>query len=871
MSIASARDTLFVVDITNHGSSFARYASNKEYDVTGNSYSKNGELSPDGMREMYTLGQKFKSEYVDKQRFMPSRFDPASVYLHSVIDQSSLMSAYAFMLGAYPDSISYLNLNMENSLDHQKFVRKTLGLPETPGPQGATAVPVNVEEGFMYWRDPAKTCPAVYQKMQAHLDAASQALNAEYKSKLYPELATLFKRPQDKLTFSSTHYYLDDYLVAKKYGFPYPKSQDQQRTDKMIEEYERDYYYDGLLGGNDISRVIATPLLNYVLINTFAQGEVAKGTLTDAKLKLLKHSHFFADEVPFAAFLKAIGYPQGTSPQPGQNIRFELFKTNNKPYVRATLDGKPLNFAEAEKGIFELDTFLKVLYPTMYFGTVDDACSGREDIALNIYPKCQNYQQYLMQYLAEVTQVNTKIVKKCHLSEKVIPVPVRRPERTIEHRVDLINVGFVEIVQIPQTKCRIDTRVIERPVPIVEEKVVVREVERLVTEKPTHIHHITIATPDKPNVIPPMLIEEAPAWGFPWWLLLVPLLCCIPCLALLCCRKKKPAPVAKPKQPMAPVVVKPLEPPKEKEVMAVRTEERHSPERKFVIEKKIVDEGEEIEAEITRELQKSRVIREAHAARAVSHGRHTAAEIAAESALSRGSGGGRKRRIKTIKKFGQVIGREEQIVDEDGNVIRSERIGMDENEAASDHHMRSGPDVGYYEATGGEERYYRGADGTEHYARATREREYSRGGDLIGGAMSGTSRSRRGYSSGRHIEGSASLGGGLGGGAGFGGGLSGRAGGAGGGAGGGLGYGGGAGGRSGSGGYSPGRYSSGRYSPGGSRGRTGYGGGEGDRDYGRYSPRGGSPRGLNISREERQIERATRSRGGFYPQDDDEE
>ena len=730
------------MDISNHGSSFAKYAANKEFDVTGNSYSKNGELSPLGMKQMYELGQNFKTEYIDKQPFLSSRFDSNSVFLQSISDQSSLMSAYAFILGAYPDSVSYLNLNMPNALDHQKLVRKTLGLSETPRTSGTSPVSIKVEEGFMFWSDASRQCPEIYSKAQSHLKEAESALNNEYKNKLYPELAKTFKKSQNNFNFETTHKYLDDYFVAKNQGLSYPKF--GTATNKLIEEYERDYYYEGVMGGNEIPRVVATPLLNYLLVNTFVKGESAKGKLSDKDVADLKHSHFFADEIGFSAFLKAIGYSQGQSPQPGQNIRFELFNSNKQQYVRATLDGRPMNFAESKQGIFELDTFLKTIYPMMYFGSIDNVCSGKEDISLNVYPKCQNFDDYLMMYLTNFKKIDHKIVQKCHLTEKVVPHAVRRPV-----------VDIIAPPPPPPQKCPIRTEVIERAFPVIEEKVVVHEVERLVTEKPTHIHHIVIETPEKPAVLPPSFIEEGPSSGFPWWIWLLPLLCCIPLLALLCCIKRKKPAVARPKQPMAPVIAKPLGKPREKEIMAVKTEERHSPERKFVIERKAIDEGEEIEMEITRELQKSRVIREAHESRAVSHGRHTAAEIAAESNMSRGSGGGRKRRIKTIKKFGQVIGREEQILDEDGNVIKSERIGMDENEAASDHRMMTSSYHGNV-IVGSDNQYMREGDGTEHHFKQTYEREggYDEGGS---GTMGAEIRSRRGYSSGRHLEGSSNV------------------------------------------------------------------------------------------------------------------
>ena len=105
-----ARDPIFVMDVSNHGASGSKYASNSEYDVTGNNYSKTGQLTSTGMKQMQDSGKDFRREYIDQLKFMPAKFDPDTVYYHSIVDQSSLISAYSFNLGAYPDSVSFFRI-----------------------------------------------------------------------------------------------------------------------------------------------------------------------------------------------------------------------------------------------------------------------------------------------------------------------------------------------------------------------------------------------------------------------------------------------------------------------------------------------------------------------------------------------------------------------------------------------------------------------------------------------------------------------------------------------------------------------------------------------------------------------------------------
>jgi len=623
----------------------------------------------------------------------------------------------------------------------------------------------------------------MYKNVLKSLRSAEESADDDYKSDLFPQLASTFGRSRNKVTFESAYKYLDDYLVAKRLGKKYPKFSDQASIDRLIEDYERDYFYEGLVGGSEIPRVVATPLINYAMLNTYAKSQEAQGKIRDSQIHQLKHSHFFANEMAFAAFLKALGKPQSEAPQGGENFRVELFETNNQNFVSVSLNGKPMNLAGSNHGIFELDDFLKNIYPKMYFGDIDDVCVGREEISLNVFPKCQDYMDYLGTYIKSSVYTETKKVKKCHLSRKAVTEVVAPPAITtrVKPIEKPVRVGFVEIVQSAPQRPKVDLKVVEidRPVayavpvveerivvkeiekpvrvnvPVVEEKIVVQEVEKLIQEKPTHIHHINLKEPEEPVVIAPTNFaqEEEPSSAWPWWLLLIPLLCLIPCLAFLCCRRKKVEPVTRPKQPMAPVLRKPVE----KEIMHIKTEERNSPERKFVIEKKVVDEAAEIEQEITRELRKSRAVRESRAVRDVSRGRQTTLEIAAEAAMSRGSGGGRRKRIKTIKKFGEVIGKEIQYLDNDGNVIRTERVGVDEGDARSERFASGTRAIGKTEVVSSNSaRYLRSSGGGGQTYKESYGAEERLGDNLVSSSNLVANRasraSRRGYSSGRHMD-----------------------------------------------------------------------------------------------------------------------
>jgi len=64
---------------------------------------------------------------------------------------------------------------------------------------------------------------------------------------------------KDVINFENAHFYIDDYMTAKKLKQPMKKDfKDPTKAQDMIAEYNRDYMYEGVLGGNQVSRVISS-------------------------------------------------------------------------------------------------------------------------------------------------------------------------------------------------------------------------------------------------------------------------------------------------------------------------------------------------------------------------------------------------------------------------------------------------------------------------------------------------------------------------------------------------------------------------------------------------------------------------------------
>jgi len=98
------------------------------------------------------------------------------------------------------------------------------------------------------------------------------------------------------------------------------------------------------------------------------------------------------------------------------------------------------------------------------------------------------------------------------------PVAKYNPYETNEHKADIPFLHPVEVQQVIH-----DTRVVMVPQPVPKQIIH----EKLITEKPTEIHHIQL----EKSAAPVAFAEIAPAaagWPWWWWIPLLLLCCCLP-------------------------------------------------------------------------------------------------------------------------------------------------------------------------------------------------------------------------------------------------------------------------------------------------------------------------------------------------------
>lgn len=400
-----------------HGATAPRYTQNPNYRVTSNTYKElPGELTDPGSLQMERKGKKFKQEFIDEKKLLPNEFRPENFYHKTYNDQPSPLSAYAFMLGAYPDSIAWIQFQtmggpateppytMEEEID----VRKDLSLTTTPNKLSTRDMTIMSEtSGRTFFNDPKNNCPQMHKEMVENLDVATSKYTDNKRfDALYEEMEKTLGVPDNTLTFKNAHLYLDDYSCAQANGLPYPKFEEQEVVNAWISNYYRRYYYEGRMGNSlDLSRVLSNRFFTYLLTTMYGKYKVARGEIKNDHYDHLKYAQFTGNENALISADKLINDNPSDPilpPRFGSTMRFELFEDGGRYYVKSTMDEDPVKIKGDIDGIIPYEDFMKHIYSLLYFGDVDKYCSGQESTKGRDIPPQSSYEKYIWEQHAEL-------------------------------------------------------------------------------------------------------------------------------------------------------------------------------------------------------------------------------------------------------------------------------------------------------------------------------------------------------------------------------------------------------------------------------------------------------------------------------------
>ena len=365
-----------MVDLQEHGITSPRFTENPAYKTTSNDYEVYpGELTEKGIFQMEEKGKQLRRDYIESNQFLPIEFKPQNFYLKSYRDEPSILSSYATVLGAYPDSVNWIqyqhmggNSAAPFERNDEKNIRQTLGLSDSPSQLSTREATIWSEKnGRTFFNDPSTNCPQMQKQMSLNLDAANRKYTENKRfDALYEQMSHNFNVPESDLNFKNAHLYLDDYITSKANGKPVPQFEEQIVADQWMQSYYRKYYYEGLYGENtDLSRVASNHFFTYLLTAMYGKYKTSKGELSSDHYSNLKYSQFTGNENAMVAALKLMKDKSSDPVLPptfGSTLRYELFEQGGQYYVQGTIDGKTANLEGDIDGIMPYEDFMNMIY-----------------------------------------------------------------------------------------------------------------------------------------------------------------------------------------------------------------------------------------------------------------------------------------------------------------------------------------------------------------------------------------------------------------------------------------------------------------------------------------------------------------------------
>ena len=131
-----------------------------------------------------------------------------------------MLSAYAFMLGLYPNSVKNPKLRDESlPVPHEKLetLRTDLNLEKIPS-NGIDALIQTQKDDYALPSSIVTTCGGIVPLVKEQLLEVQPEFDNLYGNRLYDDMAKTLKIPRSELRFTTAYKWLDEYVCAKAEG-----------------------------------------------------------------------------------------------------------------------------------------------------------------------------------------------------------------------------------------------------------------------------------------------------------------------------------------------------------------------------------------------------------------------------------------------------------------------------------------------------------------------------------------------------------------------------------------------------------------------------------------------------------------------------
>lgn len=353
---------------------------------------------------MFELGKEVGQAFSDFLK--KDKYDDNRLYVRALNDQPSIVSAYSFLLGIFPDALNGLEVHADQ-LDGElpvessdiDSVRPDIGLQtDRNGKYEALDIfPGNKDHVFV--AQVFEQYPSLKNKVVENLKAAEKAYLAKYGDGLFKSLATAFGKGENDLNFQNSLMYLDDYFTAQNNKKDIKFTLDASTKSKLQKYYEF-YFKDGFLKEDHINEVFSHAYLSQLLaiLNARATAHQSFKDHCSQLISNLRVGLFTGNHLSVAAVLRIFEEDDiDYTPSFASGLAFKLFVRGEAYWVQALYDGEPLKLQGKanNKGEISLEVFSKYIWEKLYKGDVNLVSTGGEDPFAVHHNKYKTYRDFL--------------------------------------------------------------------------------------------------------------------------------------------------------------------------------------------------------------------------------------------------------------------------------------------------------------------------------------------------------------------------------------------------------------------------------------------------------------------------------------------
>ncbi|CAI2383984.1 unnamed protein product [Moneuplotes crassus] len=382
------RDTLYISSLITHGERTPLFTGNAEYQVTGVNYDQGpGRITVTGERSLSARGQQLKNDY-GNGRFFETNYVPDDIFVRSINDQKSIIGAYSYLLGSYPDSLDGVTLESDieklNDIPVTNYdvntVRSNLNLgnPRSKTTQ-AKIHPGNPDALFL--TQVGKTYPGQREKIDQQLFEAKNEYERTHGTRFYEDFARAIHKPDDNINFYSAYKYADDIIAAQANG--------QRSAVNLSPELQNDldvyyghYFGDGLFRDYDLNRAFSHNYLSSVAHELQLKMEDDQsGDHKNEQIHSMKQTVYSGNQLTLLSALHLFNEVENYRVDFNDELRFQLFRKDGKYFVRSTLNDQPLRLEGTNnpQGEAEWSAFRDYICSKLYYGSVKNVRDGTEN------------------------------------------------------------------------------------------------------------------------------------------------------------------------------------------------------------------------------------------------------------------------------------------------------------------------------------------------------------------------------------------------------------------------------------------------------------------------------------------------------------